>query len=105
MPVQTGRAAAAGGSKLAHARPRSLEDGVEGPVEKFYRMMDAVTEARIPQLQSVGAREVTGLLGGQVDGLFFEVTTLSLASEKADELRQKGSSQDSQPHRVPGSGP
>ena len=69
-------------------------------MDKFYRMMDAVTEARITQLQSVVSREVTGLLGGTVDVLFFDVTTLSFASEKADELRKKGFSKDGKPHRV-----
>ena len=94
------RLAAPGDSKRAHARQLSLEDGVAGPVEKFYRRMDAGTEARIAPLQSVVARAVTGLLGGTVDGLFFDVTPLSFASEKADDLRKKGYSKDGQPHRV-----
>ena len=37
------RLAAPGGSKLAHSRQLSREEGMEVPVEKFYRMMDAVT--------------------------------------------------------------
>ena len=41
------RLAAPGGSTHAHARRLSKEDGIEAPVEKFYRMMDAVTDARI----------------------------------------------------------
>ncbi|MDE2833852.1 MAG: hypothetical protein OXM02_04960 [Bacteroidota bacterium] len=32
------------GSKLAHARQLSKEDGVEVPVDKFNRVMDAVTD-------------------------------------------------------------
>ena len=35
-----------------------------------------------------------GLLGGKVDVLFFDVTTLSFASDSEDELRKKGYSKD-----------
>ena len=86
----------------APARPRSLEDSVDGPVDQFYHLMDAGTEARIAQRPSVVARDVTGLWGGPGDGLFFDVTTLRLAREKADELRKKGDRQDGKPPRVPG---
>ncbi len=85
----------------APARPRSLEEGVDGPADQFYRMMDAGTETLLAQRPSVVAREVTGLWGGPVDGLFFDVTTLRLAREKADELRKKGYRQDGKPPRGP----
>ena len=61
------RLAVPGGSKLANARRLSREDGVEVPVVKFYRMMDAVTDKRIVQLQAMVAREVTDLLSGILD--------------------------------------
>ena len=64
------------------------------PVEKFYRMMDAVTEGRIRRLQDIVSQEVTGLLGGKVDVLFIDVTTLSFATDSEDELRKKGYSKD-----------
>ena len=92
------RLAAPGGSKLAHARRLSKEDGVEVPVDKFYRMMDAVTDKRIAHLQAVVAREVKDLLGGKLDVLFF--TTLAFASDKADDLRKKGYSKDGKHNRV-----
>ena len=38
------RLAAPEGGKSGHARRLSKEEGSEVPVEKFYRMMDAVTE-------------------------------------------------------------
>ena len=94
------RLAAPGDSKLAHARQLSKEDGVEVPVHKFYRMMDAVDDRRIARLQSMVAREVTDLLGGKLDVLFFDVTTLSFASDKPDELRKKGYSKDGKHNRV-----
>ena len=63
------RLAAPGGSKLTHARQLSKENGAEVPVDKFYRMMDAITERRIAQLQAIVAREVTDLLSNKVDVL------------------------------------
>ena len=85
------RLAAPGDSKLAHARQLSKEDGVEVPVHKFaYRMMDAVDDRRIARLQSIVAREVTDLLGGKLDVLFFDVTTLSFASDNAGRTPQEG---------------
>lgn len=94
------RLAAPGDSKLAHSRLLSKDVGVDVPVDKFYRMMDAVTEDRIEKLQEIVAREVVGLLGGKVDVLFFDVTTLAFASEVADDLRRKGYSKDGKSHRV-----
>ena len=94
------RLAAPGGSKLAHARRLSKEDGVEVPVHKFYRMMDAVTDERITQLQSIVSREVLDLLQDKLDVLFFDVTTLAFASDKPDELRKKGYSKDGKHQRV-----
>lgn len=93
------RLAAPGQSKSAHAR-LSGEHGVEASVEKFYRMMDRVDERRIDFLQRTVSREVMGLLGGKVEVVFFDVTTLSFASEEEDSLRRKGWSKDGKPQRV-----
>lgn len=93
------RLAAPGQSKSAHAR-LSWDHGVEVSVEKFYRMMDRVDERRIDSLQRTVSREVMGLLGGKVEVVFFDVTTLSFASEGEDTLRRKGWSKDGKPQRV-----
>ena len=93
------RLAAPGQSKSAHAR-LSGDYGVEVSVEKFYRMMDRVDEKRIDSLQGVVCNEVMGLLGGKVEVVFFDVTTLAFASEAADSLRRKGWSKDGKPQRV-----
>ena len=82
------------GRPYCYARRLSKEEGSEVPVEKFYRMMDAVNEGRIRRLQDIVSQEVTGLLGGKVDVLFFDVTTLSFASDSEDELWKKGYSKD-----------
>ncbi len=44
--------------------------------------------------------QTLGLLGGKLTVLFFDVTTLSFASENSDELRKKGYSKDGKPQRV-----
>lgn len=94
------RLAAPGESKLAHSRQMSKDVGVDVPVEKFYRMMDAVTDDRIVQLKQRVSEETVGLLGGKLEVLFFDVTTLSFASEQSDELRKKGFSKDGKPKKV-----
>ncbi len=94
------RLAAPGDSKLAHARRLSKDAGVDVPVEKLYRMMDALTEDRIAQLKKLVSEETTGLLGGTLKVLFFDVTTLSFASEASDALRKKGFSKDGKPQKV-----
>ena len=94
------RLAAPGDSKSGHARRLSSEEGSELPVEKSYRIMDAVSEGRIRRLQEIASQEVIGLLGGQVDVLFFDVTTLSIATGGGDELRKKGYSKDDKVHVV-----
>lgn len=93
------RLAAPGGSKSSHAR-LSLDHGVEVAVEKFYRMMDKIDAKRIRRLQSIVCEEVEGLLGGEVEVVFFDVTTLYFASDTEDDLRKKGWSKDGKPRRV-----
>lgn len=78
----------------------SRDYGIEVPVEKFYRMMDTVDSERVDKLQSIVSEEVMGFLGGEVDVVFFDVTTLSFASDKDDGFRKKGWSKDGKPHRV-----
>ncbi len=56
-------------------------------VEKFYRMMDAVTDDGV---QAACIRSNVGTAWGKVNGALFDVTTLSFASENSDELRKKG---------------
>ncbi len=93
------RLAAPGKSKRAHAK-LSREFGMEVSVDKLYRMMDKVDEKRTEKLQSIVSKEVMGLFEGKVEVVFFDVTTLSFASDTQDDLRRKGWSKDGKPHRV-----
>ena len=84
------RLAAPGSSKRACCGKLSRHHGVEVNPDKFYRMMDTVNDDRIARLQSIVSHEVRGLLQERVDVLFFDVTTLSFASDKGEDLRKKG---------------
>ena len=94
------RLADPGDSKLAHSRQMSKDAGVEVSVDKFYRMMDTVTNERIAELQQLVMAETMGMVGGKLRVLFFDVTTLSFASENPDDLRKKGFSKDAKHQKV-----
>ena len=64
------RLASPGGSKLGYSRLLSKEEGVEVPVEKFYRMMDAVSEKEIARIKQLVCEETVGMLGGSMNVLF-----------------------------------
>ena len=89
-----------GGSKLSHCRKLSKDHGVEHSVDKVYRMMDRLDEERIGRLREIVSGEVRSLVEGKIEVVFFDVTTISFASEQQDELRRKGWSKDGKPHRV-----
>ena len=62
------RLATPGESKLGHSRKMSKDAGVEVPVEKFYRMMDAVTEYGV---QATYIRSNAGTAWGKINGALF----------------------------------
>jgi len=66
--------------------------GIKIPLEKIYRMMDrlAVREEEVKRRVA----QATVNLFGEVEVLFFDVTTLSFESIATDELRQFGFSKD-----------
>lgn len=94
------RLAAPGDSKLGHSRKLARDHGVEVPVEKFYRMMDRLDDKRIEKLREMVSVEVLGLLGGEFEVVFFDVTTLWFASDADDGLKKKGWSKDGKHNRV-----
>ena len=94
------RLAEPGRSKRGHAQDPQRNYGLEIPVEKFYRMMDRLDGERVARLTARVGTQVRRLLGGEVEVVFMDVTTLSFASEKEDGLRAKGYSKDQKPHRV-----
>jgi len=67
--------------------------GIQIPLEKMYRMMNHVFDHE-DDIKNHIAQKTLGLFQGQVDVLFFDVTTLYFESFKEDELRKFGFSKD-----------
>ena len=59
------------------------------PVQKIYRMLDHLADAEELAKKAV-ARNTLALFGGEVDVMFFDVTTLYFESIERDELREFG---------------
>ncbi len=78
------------------ASVRSLEDdfGVRLPLERVYRMMDHLTDARIDRLQLLARNQAQDLLNRPLDVLLFDCTTLYFESFVSDGLKQPGYSKD-----------
>ena len=78
------------------ASVRSLEDdfGVRLPLERVYRMMDHLTDARIDRLQRLARNQAQDLLNRPLDVLLFDCTTLYFESFVSDGLKQPGYSKD-----------
>lgn len=94
-------------SKRATARRLGRDFGVSLALEKIYRMMDRLDAKAIDRLKARVASNTAALLGGPLDVLFFDCTTLhfeSVAEDEAgggkDALRAFGYSKDGKPHRV-----
>ena len=65
-----------------------------------YRSMDYLDAEKIARLRDRSMKAARRLLPEPMTALFYDVTTLSFASEKADELRRKGFRKDGKHHRV-----
>lgn len=96
------RLTAPGNSKRHHAAELSNQ-GVNLPLERIYRMMDRLNRQQQRQRQRRLLKHldgtVRGLLGGPVEVVFLDTTTLSFATEVEDDLRRKGYSKDGKPYR------
>jgi transposase len=82
--------------KSKRASVRNLEEdfGIMLNLDMVYRMMDNLTEERIEKLQELTADAVLGFLGGKIDVMFYDVTTIYFESFTEDELRKNGYSKD-----------
>ena len=94
------RLAEPGASKRrAVARLRS-HFGVNVPLHRVYRMMDALSEGFINRVQRIAQREAQALLGAKCEVLFFDATTLYFEANSSDELRNNGWSKDGKSEHV-----
>ena len=94
------RLAEPGSSKRrAVARLRS-HFGVNVPLHRVYRMMDALSEGFIERVQRIAQREAQALLGAKCEVLFFDATTLYFEVNNSDDLRNNGWSKDGKSQHV-----
>lgn len=77
---------AAPGKSKRHLAAELSEQGVNLPLERVYRMMDRLNRRRQSRLLKHLDGTVRGLLGGPVEVVFLDATTLSSATEVEDDL-------------------
>ena len=81
-------------SKRRNSLDLATNFGVRLALPKIYRMMDHLDDDHIATTQRLAADAALGLLGGSIDVLLFDCTTLYFESFNVDTLRQPGYSKD-----------
>lgn len=81
-------------SKLSAVLTLESEYGIEANVTGVYRMMDLLDDKAIETMQRIGYENTFGLVGGKVDVIFYDCTTLYFESFTEDELKANGYSKD-----------
>ena len=84
-------------SKLKASENLARKFLVDVPVERMYRLMDALEEQEGP-VQTALFSAFRPLIGESVEVLFFDVTTLYFESDSEDDLRCFGFSKDQKTH-------
>ena len=84
-------------SKLKASQNLAKKFNVDVPVERIYRLMDAL-EAQEDPVQAALFSAFRPLIGESVEVLFFDVTTLYFESDSEDDLRRFGFSKDQKTH-------
>jgi Transposase DDE domain len=85
------------GSKRGSAQELELHYGRSYPLDSLYRLMDSLHE-RLDVLKRIVLEATASLVGGAVQVMLFDVTTLYFESVQADELRAFGYSKDQKYH-------
>ena len=81
-------------SKRASVQNLEQNFGVSLPLDKVYRMMDKLDDEAIERLNEMSYQQTRDLLGGKIDVIFFDATTLYFESFTEDEFRENGYSKD-----------
>lgn len=81
-------------SKRATVQFLERDFGVRLRLNTVYKTMDSIDEECIQFIQDKAYNATNNLLGGSLDVLFYDCTTLYFESFVADELRQKGYSKE-----------
>jgi transposase len=81
-------------SKRASVTMLEEEFGVHLNLDRVYRMMDKLDESTIDRAQDISYYATKQLLGGKINVIFYDATTLYFESFIEDELKQNGYSKD-----------
>lgn len=81
-------------SKRATVAALEEEFGVHLKLQSVYRMMDSIDEKVVKKAKRMAGEAARGLLGGPVQLLFYDCTTLYFESFTEDDLKKNGYSKD-----------
>ncbi|WP_139822871.1 hypothetical protein [Massilibacteroides vaginae] len=81
-------------SKRTSVEMQERDYGIKIPLEKVYRMMDVLTDARIKQLQQLSWNHSRSLLTKEVKIMFYDCTAPYFESFTEDEFQSFGYSKD-----------
>ena len=69
-------------------------------LSKIYRYLDRLNSTQQDKVQDISVAHTTGLLGGSIGVVFYDVTTLYFEADREDDLRKTGFSKEGR-HRNP----
>jgi transposase len=81
-------------SKRKSVKVLAEDFGIELDLDRVYRMMDKVDKQATTKIQGCALQSTQTLLGGKIDVLFYDATTLYFESFTEDKLKQNGYSKD-----------
>ncbi len=81
-------------SKMASVDTLEEDFGITIDLDKVYRMMDKLDDDAIDRLKAITYENTLNLLGGKIDVIFYDATTVYFESFTSDELKKCGYSKD-----------
>jgi transposase len=81
-------------SKRASSLMLEEDYGITIDLDKIYRMMDRLDEDAITRIKQIAYQNTLSLLGGKIDVIFYDATTLYFESFTEDMLKQNGYGKD-----------
>jgi len=81
-------------SKLKTSDYLEKYHGLDYPVQQIYRYMDKLHSSQKELVQQISYHHTKKILGGQINIVFYDVTTLYFEIDKEDELRKTGFSKE-----------
>jgi len=75
-------------SKMALVDTLEEDFGITIDLDKVYRMMDKLDDSAIDRLKTIAYENTLNLLGGKIDVIFYDATTIYFESFSPDELKK-----------------